>query len=404
MKNGTEASGFGGIRHYQRGLGKPQPVIGITTNRDQALVSTNPPSYGVYRGVYAAEPEVLPDGRLVVSVATSVGQDYGLYLVNADGSGLTPLYDEPGRTELRARVAVPRPIPPIIPDEVTTPGSPLPPRAEPPYDGDGTFIFDALNVYFNAPVDVPIVSAPPMGSADFIAFFLDHQRLNPGSLERLDWPILLMRPWRRTVVRRRPAGHAPLFEQLRGLAWSCHRPAAVAADNLGAAHAGMNYGRQAQATSSAAMPATLIGCRPIPRRRGGSTRARRQAHRRTMDPALENADGLVDRKAHRASYLFWRSHLRSRRLPVGGAGVPRRDRPHCRLYNPRPEPSVTARASARVHFAERATTEVASITTGRSEHGPTCRSPTCPRASVGVSSSPSRGQHACRWQASARSR
>ena len=106
MKNGTEASGFGGIRHYQRGVGKPRHVIGITSNLNQTLASTNPPSYGVYAGTYAAEPEVLPDGRLVVSVATSIAQDYGLYLVNPDGTGLTPLYDEPGRTELRARVAI----------------------------------------------------------------------------------------------------------------------------------------------------------------------------------------------------------------------------------------------------------------------------------------------------------
>jgi hypothetical protein len=36
-----------------------------------------------------------------------------------------------------------------------------------------------------------IVSAPAVGSAATIRFFLDHQRTSPGSFPNLDWPILL---------------------------------------------------------------------------------------------------------------------------------------------------------------------------------------------------------------------
>ena len=150
MANGTEAAGFGGIRHYQRGPNGYTAVIGITTRDEsiQEFARPNPPSYGVYKGVYAAEPEVLPEGRLLISYAMSVKQDYGLYTIDADGNNLTKVYDNPGTTELRARVIRPRPLPPIIPDQITQVASLLPPLAEGPYDIDGTYTFQSLNVYF----------------------------------------------------------------------------------------------------------------------------------------------------------------------------------------------------------------------------------------------------------------
>ena len=104
---------------------------------------------------------------------------------------MTKLYDNPGTTELRARVVRPRPLPPIVADTIAQVPSLLPPSAAGPYNGDGTFTFDALNVYANAPVDADIVSAPPVGSAATIRFFIDHQRSSTGSFPALDWPILL---------------------------------------------------------------------------------------------------------------------------------------------------------------------------------------------------------------------
>lgn len=250
MKNGTEASGFGGIRHYTRGMrGSYTPLIGITSEIGYELVSQNPPSYGVNNGDYATEPALLPDERLIISWAPDINQDYGLYLINADGSERQLLYDNPGTTELRARVIRPRALPPVIADQITQRASALPPTAIGPYDTDGAFTFDALNVYFNAPVDTHIVSAMPVGAAGTIRFFIDHQRDQQiGSHERLDWPILLaevpVNP-DGSAVNQSPA-NVPLFEQIRSSRPEYKVPLTgrTSADFGGAAHvAGLNFGR-----------------------------------------------------------------------------------------------------------------------------------------------------------------
>ncbi|MCG8350576.1 MAG: hypothetical protein MI924_22640 [Chloroflexales bacterium] len=259
MYNMTEAAGFGGIHRYARGPGSSTPVIGITyllTLDLDHVNASNPTSYGIYNGNYAAEPDVLPDGRLVISWAEGIDQDYGLYVINADGGGLTELYDNPGTTELRARVVRQRPLPPIIPDTITQVASLLPPTANGPFNQDGTFTFNALNVYANAPVDSDIVNAPAVGSAERIRFFIDHQRTSPGSFPALDWPILL------DELRVNPDGsvrndnapaNVPLFEQLRG-ADNTVPETSGPRGNDGAAHvAGHNFGRPGQMAS-------CVGC------------------------------------------------------------------------------------------------------------------------------------------------
>jgi hypothetical protein len=219
MYNMTEAAGFGGLRRYRRGAGPYEPIIGVTYY-SLNYVNPSPPSYGIFHGTYASEPEALPDGRIVISWAPDVMQDYGLYVINGDGSDRSLLYDNPGTTELRARAIRPRPLPPIIPDTIIHVPGPLPPPASGPYNQDGNFVFDALNVYFNGPVDAPIVNAPAVGSAQLIRFFMDQQRTNPGSFANLDWPILL------TEMAVNPDGsvrnpsapaNAPVFEQLRSV-------------------------------------------------------------------------------------------------------------------------------------------------------------------------------------------
>ena len=188
----------------------------------------------------------MSDGGLVISWAAGVNQDYGLYRINTDGSGRTLIYDSPGTTELRARVIRARPLPPVVADTVTQVPSPLPPRADGPYNIDGVFTFDALNVYANAPVDVDIVNAVPIGSAATIRFFIDHQRTSPGSFPNLDWPIMLaeMPVAANGSVRATDApANVSLFEQLRAPDGTV--PVTRAPDGeFGAAHvAGMNFGR-----------------------------------------------------------------------------------------------------------------------------------------------------------------
>mgnify|MGYP001220317825 CR=1 FL=1 len=217
MKNMTEAAGFGGIRRYERGPYTYQTVIGVTGDGQYPIVAENPAAFGVTQSAYAADPAVLPDGRLVISWAPDYNQDYGLYLVDPDGSNFQKLLDIAGLTELRAQVVAPRPVPPLIPDRVTAIAEALPPAGEEPRESDGAFVFNALNVYFNAPVDTEIISAVPVGQAGSIRFYMDHQRTQPGSLDWVDWPILLQElPIQPdgSVVAQLPA-NVPLFEQLR---------------------------------------------------------------------------------------------------------------------------------------------------------------------------------------------
>lgn len=261
MFNMSEAAGFGGLRRYTAGTEPYEPIIGITDLSGQPVVSTPPISYGVYIGIYAGEPEILPNGNILFSKAEDPDQDYGLYIVDANGNNEIALYDNVGTTELRARLIRPRPLPPIIPDVVTQVASPLPPLAGGPYDTDGTFIFDALNVYFNAPVDVDIINAPAVGSADIIRFFIDHQRTSSGSFPALDWPILLeeiaVNPDGSVQSQNAPA-NVPLFEQLRSSDGTVPVTTNAAWVNNeyvdGAAHvAGMNFGRPGTTV-------TCVGC------------------------------------------------------------------------------------------------------------------------------------------------
>ena len=219
MFNMTEAAGFGGIRRAVPGPEPLVPVTGITEVKTTYVRAQEPRSYGIYPGPYAAEPAVLSDGTLVASFAADVNQDYGLYRIAPDGSARVLIYDSPGTSELRARSLRPRAVPPRIPDRVSLSASPLPPSADGPYDGDGTFVFDALNVFANAPVDTDIVNAPPVGAGARLRFFIDHQRTSPGSYPHLDWPILLeeqpISPAGAVRASRAPA-NVPLFEQMRG--------------------------------------------------------------------------------------------------------------------------------------------------------------------------------------------
>jgi hypothetical protein len=309
MNNMTEAAGFGGIRQYQRGPNGYRGIIGVTVRNDstQPLVRNNPPSHGVYRSSYAAEPEVLPDGRLLISLATDIRQDYGLYTVNSDGSGLTLLYDNPGTTELRARVLQPRPLPPVIADQITQVASLLPPLAEGPYDRDGTFTYQALNVYFNAPVDTDILSAMPVGSAGTIRFYIDHQRWQQnGSNESLDWPILLREVLVQpdgSITTSAPA-NVPLFEQARNIKLGYTVPLtgnnALPVEFGGAAHVtGMNFGRPGEVSR-------CVGCHtghsmiPVPANPADAQWTNLAPGAAitysSLDTSLPNGKGLTDRR------------------------------------------------------------------------------------------------------------
>ncbi len=260
MYNMTEASGFGGLRYYSRQGGRYKPLMGVTSvSIADYAYCPNPGdcSYGIYKSAYFSEPEALPNGKLIVSYAKDHLQDYGLFVVGMDGKQLVPIYDVPGMSEVRARLVRPRALPPVIADRITQTPKPLPPPAAGPYDQDGTFVFNALNVYGNGPVDMDIVNAPAVGSAARIRFFIDQQRQSTGSFPNLDWPILLadmpVNPSGAVVNPQLPA-NVPLFEQIRSPQNTVPLTTGPDGDADGAAHvAGMNYGRPGEV-------ARCIGC------------------------------------------------------------------------------------------------------------------------------------------------
>lgn len=386
MRNMTEAAGFGGIRRYHRGFGIYESILGVT--REGELVRETPQSFGVYKGPYAAEPEVLPDGRLLVSWAKDVQQDYGLYVVDSEGNNLALLYDNPGTTEIRARAIRPRPLPPIIPDKVKDNASLLPPSAEGPYDIDGTFTFEALNVYFNAPVDSGIVSAPTVGSAGSIRFYINHQRSeNTGSFPQWDWPILLdelpVNPDGSVTNDKVPA-NVPLFEQLRTASdYSIPLTGRTFEDNQrnrytgGAAHvAGLNFGRPGAVQ-------TCVGCHtghsmiPVPDDPA-------EALWSNLAPGAEvtvssvhsnvgnNNMGLIDlRVQNGAQWDYWRSARGqdpNRQWVQLTFPVPVVVRT-VRLYNPRPGEKATSdlqvqNATVKLYSDADGTVEVARATSG----------------------------------------
>jgi hypothetical protein len=264
------------------------------------------------------EPAATPDGRIIVSWTPDHRQDYGLYVANLNGTGRTLLYDNPGTTELRARVVQARPLPPVIADRVTQIPSLLPPLQAGPYATDGTFVFDALNVYANAPVDTDIVSAPPVGSAEKIRFFTDFQRTAFLASSVQDWPILLtempVNPDGSVRNLQAPA-NLPLFEQLRS---SGNTVPLTGGPNVdGAAHVtGLNFGRpgDAQRCVGCHTGHTMINVPASDEEAKWTNLAPGAAvNFSSLDSGLPNANGLIDRRVHMAvsnpnqKYWFSRS-------------------------------------------------------------------------------------------------
>jgi hypothetical protein len=195
----------------------------------------------------------------------------------------------------------------------------LPPLKTGPYDQGGTFIFAALNVYFNAPVDSEIISAPAVGSAATMRAFIDHQRDEQyGSLEQFDWPILLSE----TAVR--PDGSlqvilpadVPLFEQLRSAkpAYTIPMTGQASAGNLpGAAHvSGMNYARPGTVVRCVGCHAghTLI---PVPKNAADALFTNlspgASIEVSSKHPSLTSFDALIDRRVQKPipGLVPWRS-------------------------------------------------------------------------------------------------
>lgn len=189
--NGAFAPGPGatGIRLFAPGADAGRTVIGFSPEALAALGDAKE-SPVVPAAPWATDPEPLPDGRLVVSLAPTTEGDFGLYACGLDGSGLEPLVDLPGTLELDAAVIAPRPRPPVLAGLVDPNTSELPPTEDPAtFLSCGTYRFDCYNVFMNAPVDAPIPDAPPIVRGARIRFYMNFQRQNPGGRD----PSILFR-------------------------------------------------------------------------------------------------------------------------------------------------------------------------------------------------------------------
>ena len=114
------------------------------------------------RAIVACAPAAIGGKRIVISSDAGEAGDLGLWVASIDGGSIAPLVDLKGTHELDAAALGPRKRPIVY----GVFNSPLPNDAPPPdvasyVDRGWTFRFDCLNVFANAPVDVPIPDAPP---------------------------------------------------------------------------------------------------------------------------------------------------------------------------------------------------------------------------------------------------
>lgn len=258
----TESSGFGGLRRYFRGAVRPsEDVVGVTSYGSLDYVFKDPNgdrhSYGILQDKYAAEPCVLPDGRILFSLAADHRQDYDLYILDENSGKLTLVHAHEGTTELRVIPLLPRALPPVIPER----NHHIPHLLAPDEDHltrDGTFEFDCANIFFNGPVDLAIFNAVPVGKAGSVRFYADPQRDQPGSFEFMDAPILYgevqVEASGRVLMAAAPAD-VPLFEQTRTPDHLGYQVAqSITGDVIAPAHvSGHNFGRPGEKV-------TCVGC------------------------------------------------------------------------------------------------------------------------------------------------
>jgi hypothetical protein len=177
-------SGSSGIRLFNTGNSYGTYIAGVNPQSMQYYIN-NPPSFGIMQPPYACDPVHLSGNLILISYANSVEvQDYALYTINLNGSGLTLFYDTPGKMDLNADVLLPKTRPPILQDLVADVPSEYPPTIDPnTWFKDGGFRFDCVNMFTNGDIDVPMQDAPPITRFAKINFFMNFQRQDSLGLD-----------------------------------------------------------------------------------------------------------------------------------------------------------------------------------------------------------------------------
>jgi len=194
-----------GLRVFEGGIQRPDDLGGPNTFQDARVNDY------VYSSVAA-----LPDGKLLVSAARAeTPNDFDLYIQTADrGSTPQKLGGSPFQ-DLDAVPIVVRELPPVIADRIApTTTDEVYMSVEEAFEKGGSFQFIVENIFANAPVDVDLPSAPPLGKNLTIEFYMAPQRESVGPR---DLPILIAErriPPSGRVAIDLPAD-VPLFEVLR---------------------------------------------------------------------------------------------------------------------------------------------------------------------------------------------
>ncbi len=170
-------SGSSGFRIFNRGPGEQKHIAGVNMETMQTY-NNFPDSWGIMQPPYALDPIPAPGGKIIFSYANSVeNADFGLYLINMDGTGLEPFFNITGKLELNPEIVLAKQLPPLIPDNVLDISDELPPTSNPDtYFKNGALRFDCSNIFTNGDVDMPIADAPPLTKNARIKLYLNFQR------------------------------------------------------------------------------------------------------------------------------------------------------------------------------------------------------------------------------------
>jgi hypothetical protein len=218
-----------GIQRFSPRLGHAQRLAGAIVEEGSGYASP--------RGLAApaaCAPAALPDGRILFSYAPGGRGDFGLYVMNKDGSRIEKVFDLLGSFELDAAPVVARRLRHIPSDPFASDRG----ASDVTASVTGSFRFHSLDVFGGSHARAGVRAAPPRTPGARIRFW----KTEPGEREGVDADSAI-------VIREvpiRPDGSVdeilpadtPLFEQLI----DAHGKVLRSAD--GPAHvAGYNWGR-----------------------------------------------------------------------------------------------------------------------------------------------------------------
>jgi hypothetical protein len=203
----TPTVGGTGIRWFSKGASFEHHVIGLKADENLRTQTE-------FIAPFATDPVELTSKQIAFSYSRD-GNDYGIYVSDLSGNGLTKVVDLPGTLELEPQTAEVRPLPPVVKENMLSPVSDLPPTEDPEtYGRNDYFRFDCMNIFTNGKVDEPMPDAPRIAQDLTIQFFMNSQRQNSVGPD----PSILLKTapvsYEGGVHESDVPAEVPLFEQI----------------------------------------------------------------------------------------------------------------------------------------------------------------------------------------------